>query len=60
MEPVKTTHGASHGSVSAEQSALGDDTEFSEMDEFSEECCEATIIRLDSTALEALCQKARA
>jgi hypothetical protein len=60
VDPVKTTHGMSHGWTSAEQLASGEEPEFSETDEFSEESCEATIVRLDSTALEALCQKARA
>ena len=60
MNPAKTTHGAPQGSLSAEQPALGDDLELSECEELTEEFCEATIVRLDSSALEALFQKARA
>lgn len=59
MDPVKTTHGASHGWSPAEQPALGDDPELLEGDELAEELCEATIVRLDSSAFEALFQKAR-
>jgi len=39
---------------------LGDDPELSESDELTEELCEATIVRLDSSAFEALFQKVRA
>ncbi len=60
MDPVKTIHGASHGWQTAEQPALGDDPELLDGDELLEELCEATIVRLDSSALEALFQKARA
>jgi len=57
---MKTSHGAPHGWLPAEQPALGDDPELSESDELTEELCEATIVRLDSSAFEALFQKARA
>jgi len=60
VDPVKTIHGASHGWQTAEQPALGDDPELLDSDELLEELCEATIVRLDSSALEALFQKARA
>jgi hypothetical protein len=59
VDPVKTSPGMPHGWHTAEQPTLGDDQEVSESDEFSEEFCEATIVRLDSPALEALFQKAR-
>lgn len=59
MDPVKTTHGMPHGWLTAEQPALGDQPELSEDDELAEEVCEATIVRLDSSALEALFDKAR-
>jgi hypothetical protein len=39
---------------------LRDDPELSESDELTEEFCEATIVRLDSSTFEALFQKARA
>jgi len=60
VDPLKTTHGTPHGWVPAEQPALGEDPELVEGDEPTEEMCEATIVRLDSTALEALFLKARA
>lgn len=59
MDPVKTSHGMPHGWLSAEQAILGDDPELPESDEFAEELCEATIVRLDSSTLEALFEKAR-
>ena len=60
MDPAKTTHGTPHGWQTAEQPALGDDPDLLDSDELAEEMCEATIVRLDSPALEALFQKARA
>ncbi|HEU4783523.1 MAG TPA: hypothetical protein VFS83_09310 [Ktedonobacterales bacterium] len=59
MDSTKTSHGAPHGWLPAEQPALGDDPELPESDELTEELCEATIVRLDSSAFEALFQKAR-
>lgn len=59
MDPVKNVPGMPHGWHTAEQAALGDDQEISESDELAEDLCEATIVRLDSPALEALFQKAR-
>lgn len=60
MDPVKTPHGTPHGWMPAEQPTLGDDPELPDAEELTEELCEATIVRLDSSALEALFQKARA
>jgi hypothetical protein len=56
----KPTHSMPHGWLAAEQSALPDDPELTEGDDPEEELCEATIVRLDASALEALFQKARA
>ena len=60
MDPVKTSPGAPHGWLPAEQLALGDDSELAESDELTEEFCEATLVQLDSSAFESLFQKARA
>ncbi len=60
MDPVKTSHGAPHGWLPAEPLASNDDPELCESDEPGEELCEATLVQLDSSAFEALFQKARA
>lgn len=63
MDPAKSTHGTAHGWLAAERPALGADSELPDgeaLDELLEELCEATIVRLDAAALEALFQKARA
>ncbi len=60
MDPAKTTHGTPHGWQNAEQPALGVEPDLLDGEELTEEMCEATIVRLDSPALEALFQKARA
>ena len=59
MDPVKSLHGAANGLLAAEQPTLGEDDELLDADMFLEEVCEATIVRLDASALEALFQKAR-
>jgi hypothetical protein len=48
-----------HGLLAVEQTTAPDDSELPEEDDSEEELYEATIVRLDASALEALFQKAR-
>ena len=59
MDPVKSSHGTPQGWLTAEQPAPSDPRDPSEGDELAEEWCEPTIVRLDSSAFEALFLKAR-
>ncbi|HEX5440321.1 MAG TPA: hypothetical protein VFW76_05520 [Ktedonobacterales bacterium] len=60
MRSAKPAHSVPHGWLAVEQSTAPDDLELPEGDDPEEELCEATIVRLDASALEALFQKARA
>ncbi len=59
MRYAKPAHSVPHGLLAVEQSTAPDDPELSEGDDPEEELYEATIVRLDAPALEALFQKAR-
>jgi hypothetical protein len=59
MRTAKPARSVPHGRLAVEQSTAPDDPELPEGDVPEEELCEATIVRLDASALEALFQKAR-
>lgn len=59
MRSAKPARSVPHGWLAIERPQPPKDPELSEGDDPEEELCEATIVRLDASALEALFQKAR-
>ena len=59
MRNAKPAHSVPHGLLAVEQTTAPDDSELPKGDDSEEELYEATIVRLDASALEALFQKAR-
>ena len=59
MRSAKPARSVPHGWLAIERPQPPNDPELSEGDDPEEELCEATIVRLDASALEALFQKAR-
>ncbi len=59
MRNAKPAHSVSYGLLAVEQTTAPDDSELPEGEDSEEELYEATIVRLDASALEALFQKAR-
>lgn len=60
MPRVKPAHSMPHGWLAIDQPTSPDNPELVVDDDSEEELCEATIVRLDASAVEALFQKARA
>lgn len=59
MRSAKPARSVPHGWLAVEPSTAPNDPELPEGDDLEEELYEATIVRLDASALEALFQKAR-